>query len=234
MWNNVLSVGRTKHEFFGQFVKGAKGLAQITGFNDMSRPRVLPPTPDKLSYIQRHLTGFLRARQLLHVVQERFAAPKLDSEGWVTYEKELSEEAKRWHKKHGSHWHGTRLQCLSNILVHGLRDSNPAIYEGSRTLGDGRSNIGVYFYADRDHSTEAYSHRQDFVGDHVYWAFLIDAAVDWDQRITPTIRQQIVIPERHVCIRSLRFNICRYEQLPDRCLILPVWVPMLEAAYRCP
>ena len=74
--------------------------------------------------------------------------------------------------------------------------------------------------------------RQDFVGDQAHWAFLIDAAVDWNQRITPTLRQQIVIPERYVRIRSLRFNIWTYQQLPDQSLIVPVWVPMLEAAYR--
>jgi len=57
------------------------------------------------------------------------------------------------------------------------------------------------------------------------------AAVDWNLRITPTRRNQVVIPQPYVYIRSLRFNICRYEQLSDGCLILPVWVPMLEAAY---
>ena len=166
------------------------------------------------------------------MLQKRFEAPTLDREGWVTfYAKKLPEKAKRWHEQHGSHWHGTRLQCLGNILVRGLRDSNPAITEGSRTLGDGRSNIGVYFFQERDWVMSRYCLRHDFVGDQVYWAMLIDAAVDWDLRITPTHRKQIVIPERYVYIRSLRFNIWRYEQLSDGCLILPVWVPMLEAAY---
>ena len=116
--------------------------------------------------------------------------------------------------------------------MNGLRGSNSQLTDGVRTLGDGREYIGVYFYNDRDWVTESYCPRQDFVGDQVYWAFLIDAAVDWNQRITPTLRHQIVIPERFVRIRSLRFNIWTYQQLPEQSLIVPVWVPMLEAAYR--
>ncbi len=120
---------------------------------------------------------------------------------------------------------------MRGVLVRGVRDSNPAITEGSRTLGDGRSNIGLHFFQERDWVMSRYCLRHDFVGDQVYWAMLIDAAVDWNLRITPTHRKQVVIPQRYVCIRSLRFNIWRYEQLSDGCLILPVWVPMLEAAY---
>jgi hypothetical protein len=233
MWNNVLGTAKSEYEFHGQFVKGAKGLGQLTGFNHMLRPRALPPIADKLRYIREHLREFWRARQLLRMIRQRFDAPKLDCEGWVAYyAKDLPGEVERWHKKHGSHWHGTRLQCLNNILVNGLRDSNSQLTDGVRTLGDGRKYTGVYFYNDREWATESYCPRQDFVGDQVYWAFLIDAAVDWNQRITPTLRQQIVIPERYVRIRSLRFNIWTYQQLPDQSLIVPVWVPMLEAAYR--
>ena len=145
--------------------------------------------------------------------------------------KALPEKAKRWYEQCGSHWHGTRLQSLGNILVCGLRDSNPAIAEGSRTLGDRRSHIGVYFFQERRWVMSRYCLWQDCVGDQVYWSMLIDAAVDWNLCITPTRRNQVVIPQPYVYIRSLRFNICRYEQLSDGCLILPVWVPMLEAAY---
>ena len=38
---------------------------------------------------------------------------------------------RRQYKEYGSHWHGTRLQYLNNILVRGLRDSNPNITKGS-------------------------------------------------------------------------------------------------------
>ncbi len=166
MWNFILGVAKSQHEFYGHFVKGSKGLAQITRFSHMLRPRALSPITDKLWYIWNHLTDFLRARRLLDVIQKRLEAPKLDREGWVTYyAKELPEEAKRWHEQHGSHWHGTRLQCLSNILVRGLRDSNPAITEGSRTLvDDGRSNIGVHFFQERDWVMSRHCLRHDFVG----------------------------------------------------------------------
>ncbi len=176
---------------------------------------------------------FWWARDLLDVIRECFEveAPELDRRGWVTYyAKHLPEEPKRWHEEYGSHWHGTRLQCLNNILVRGLRDSNPNISEGSRVLTSG-SHIGVYLYADRDWATSSYCLWQDFVGDQVYWATQMEAAVDYARRITPTVRKQIVIPQRYVHVRSLRFNICRYEPLPHGCLILPVWVPMLEAAH---
>ncbi len=233
MWNFILGVSKSRCEFYGQFVKGPRGLAQISWFSDMLRPRSLFPITDKLSYIWDHLTDFLRARGLLDLLQKGFGAPTVDGEDWVTfYANALPEKAKRLYQQYGSHWHGTRLQSLGNILVRGLRDSNPAITEGSRTLGDRCSHIGVHFFQQRKWVMSRYCLWQDCVGDQVYWSMLIEAAVDWNRRITPTHRNQVVIPQRYVYIRSLRFNICRYEELSDGCLILPVWVPMLEAAYR--
>ncbi len=223
-----------------RILRPVRQRAQGTGANQLVQRYVAPalvvpdfPITDKLSYIWDHLTDFLRARGLLDLLQKGFGEPTVDGEDWVTfYANALPEKAKRLYQQYGSHWHGTRLQSLGNILMCGLRDSNPAITEGSRTLGDRCSHIGVHFFQQRKWVMSRYCLWQDCVGDQVYWSVLIEAAVDWNLRITPTRRNQVVIPQPYVYIRSLRFNICRCEQLLDGCLILPIWVHMLEAAYR--
>ena len=69
-------------------------------------------------------------------------------------------------------------------------------------------------------------------GDGVYWKALIEAAADYDKRIKPTLTCQVVIPQEHVAIPSIKIKADVWSSVPEDSHIIPVWIPALERPWR--
>ena len=82
--------------------------------------------------------------------------------------------------------------------------SDVCLLHGSRAQGD---RVGVYMYRHREWAAGSYSHGVDLFGDRLYWFLCLEIVGDYEQRVTPTERKQIVLPqayERNHFIWSLR------------------------------
>ena len=236
--NFCLAYSKSEGEFHGYIIAGgAKGGMQLRAWDMriLQRFRCVTETHPLQNYVFNRLEQFLRVRELFMTIQNEFYKPSYNpSTGTVILKaKQLPVHCNTWHAKFGFFVHGTRMECLKSILKNGLRDSRTqeteAIFWGCRILESTRAQ-GVYTYALKDIESfgGGYSTYSHMFGDGWLWAPSIYVVGDYDQRVTPTVRKQVIFPAQYVFVAEIHLHIVSYHSVPNNSTIMPVWVPQLE------
>ena len=133
---------------------------------------------------------------------------------------------------------------LANLLVNGFNPSISGADDinqwGARTLREGTPNqlSGVYTFSfDRDPPPwdekvgNGYSTWCDVFGDRAYFSVYYVLYANYNARVTPTIRKQLVFPADQVFIKEIRICVRPYHTLPHESTVIPVWLPVLEVPF---
>ena len=146
------------------------------------------------------------------IMANEFGAPSYDSwTGMIVYKSKHVTQHVEALRHHGFFVHGTRMECLKSIMLNGMRESrirdSDEIFWGCRTL-EKNSAEGVYTYKEEhaEHFGGGYSEYTHMFGDGWLWAPALYLIADYEQRIQPTIRKQVVLPAQYVFLREVHLN----------------------------
>ena len=170
---------------------------------------------------------------MLDIMQDRFHEPTFDANTHLLkYKAILDPDWERLRERDGLFQHGSRVECLKSIIKDGFRnrieDSTDSRLWGGRTQG---KRNGVYMFK-TEHSDgvgNGYSQYTHLFGDGLFFSVCFLLIGDYDKRITPSERKQVVIPSEHVCIAELHMHVAHYAGIREGASVVPVWIPELEA-----